>query len=51
MIYIYKGFDMLEKAEKISDPKHIWIDTDRVVVTTGNDMPTDTQQEAAADAI
>lgn len=36
MIIILKT---LAEAEAIPDPKHIWVDSERIVVYTGEDIP------------
>lgn len=39
MIIILEGENRHEEAEAIEQPKHIWIDGDRIVVYTGEHIP------------
>jgi len=39
MIIICEGENRESQAEQVESPKHIWIDGDRIVVYTGEDIP------------
>jgi hypothetical protein len=46
MIYIFDGEDKQAQADTVESPKHVWIDGERIVVYTGDDMP-EAQQDAS----